>query len=38
MRDLIQTEILPSLKLAESDSQHQLLDSISLSNEYEPLQ
>jgi len=36
MRDLIQTEILPSLKLAESDSQHQLLDSISLGNNMNP--
>ena len=30
MRDLIQTEILPSLQLAESDNQHQILDGISL--------
>ncbi|MBD2730266.1 tubulin-like doman-containing protein [Nostoc sp. FACHB-892] len=36
MRDLIQTEILPSLNLSESDSQHQLLDSISLGNNMKP--
>ena len=36
IRDLIQTEILPSLHLAESDSQHQLLDSISLGNNMKP--
>ena len=30
MRDVIKTEILPSLKLAESENDHQLLDSISL--------
>ncbi|UUO14585.1 tubulin-like doman-containing protein [Dolichospermum heterosporum] len=36
MRDLIQTEILPSLNLAESDSQHQLLDSISLGDSMKP--
>jgi len=36
MRDLIQTEILPSLQLAESDSQHQLLDSISMGNNMKP--
>jgi len=36
MRDLIQTEILPSLQLAESDSEHQLLDSISLGNNMKP--
>ncbi|MDJ0897864.1 MAG: tubulin-like doman-containing protein [Xenococcus sp. MO_188.B8] len=36
IRDLIQTEILPSLQLAESDSQHQLLDSISMGNNMKP--
>ncbi|MBR8836317.1 MAG: hypothetical protein DSM106950_20420 [Stigonema ocellatum SAG 48.90 = DSM 106950] len=36
MRDLVQTEILPSLHLAESDSQHQLLDSVSLGNSMKP--
>lgn len=36
MRDLIQTEILPSLNLSESDSQNQLLDSISLGNNMKP--
>jgi len=36
MRDLIQTEILPSLQLAESDGEHQLLDSISLGNNMKP--
>lgn len=37
MRDLIQTEILPSLRLAESDQQHQMLDGISLGNNLKPL-
>jgi len=31
MRDVIKTEILPSLQLAESENQHQILNSISLS-------
>ncbi len=37
MRDLIQTEILPGLRLAESDNQHQLLDGVSLGNNLKPL-
>ncbi len=36
MRDLLQTEILPNLQLAESDTQHQMLDSISLGNNMKP--
>jgi hypothetical protein len=32
MRDVVKTEILPSLHLTESDKEHQLLDSISLSD------
>ncbi len=36
IRDLIQTEILPSLQLAESDNQHQLLDNISMGNNMKP--
>lgn len=37
MRDVIQTEILPNLQLAESDNQHQMLDSISVGNNLKPL-
>lgn len=36
MRDVIKTEILPSLKLAESENDHQLLDSISLGDNLKP--
>ncbi|MBD2101772.1 tubulin-like doman-containing protein [Leptolyngbya sp. FACHB-261] len=36
MRDVIKTEILPSLFLAESDHEHQLLDSISLGDNMKP--
>lgn len=36
MRDVIKTEILPSLRLAESDNEHQLLDSISLGDNMKP--
>ncbi len=36
MRDVIKTEILPSLSLAESESDHQLLDSISLGDNLKP--
>jgi hypothetical protein len=32
MRDVVKTEILPSLQLIESDKEHQILDSISLSD------
>lgn len=32
MRDVVKTEILPSLQLTESDKEHQILDSISLSD------
>ncbi|MEM9155442.1 MAG: tubulin-like doman-containing protein [Cyanobacteria bacterium P01_F01_bin.33] len=36
MRDLIKTEILPNLGLAESENDHQILDAISLSNNSNP--
>ena len=36
MRDVIKTEILPSLSLAESENDHQLLDSISLGDNLKP--
>ena len=36
MRDVIKTEILPDLRLAESDNAHQLLDSISLGDNMKP--
>ncbi len=36
MRDLIKTEILPGLRLAESDNEHQLLDSIGLGDNMKP--
>lgn len=36
MRDVIKTEILPNLKLAESEHDHQLLDSISLGDNSKP--
>lgn len=36
MRDVIKTEILPDLRLAESDNEHQLLDSISLGDNMKP--
>lgn len=36
MRDLIKTEILPGMRLAESDDEHQLLDSISLGDNMKP--
>ncbi len=36
MRDVIKTEILPSLKLAESEHDHQLLDSIGLGDNGKP--
>jgi hypothetical protein len=36
MRDLIKTEILPGLRLAESSNEHQLLDSISLGENMKP--
>ena len=36
MRDVIKTEILPSLNLAESENDHQLLDSISLGDNLKP--
>uniref|UniRef100_B8HTJ0 Tubulin-like protein n=1 Tax=Cyanothece sp. (strain PCC 7425 / ATCC 29141) TaxID=395961 RepID=B8HTJ0_CYAP4 len=36
MQDLIRTEILPSLNLAESSEQHQLLDSIALGDNNKP--
>ena len=36
MRDVIKTEILPGLRLAESDNEHQLLDSISLGDNMKP--
>ncbi|UFP95689.1 tubulin-like doman-containing protein [Gloeobacter morelensis MG652769] len=36
MRDLIRTEILPGLVLAESDNQHQLLDSIAMGDNAKP--
>ncbi len=36
MRDVIKTEILPSLRLAESDDDHQLLNSISLGDNMKP--
>ncbi|GAB4213890.1 MAG: tubulin-like doman-containing protein [Synechococcales cyanobacterium] len=36
MRDVIQTEILPKLVLAESDSQHQIVDSLSLGENSKP--
>ena len=36
MRDVIKTEILPSLRLAESDNEHQFLDSIGLGDNMKP--
>lgn len=36
MRDLIKTEVLPSLFLGESEHDHQLLDSISLGDNMKP--
>ncbi len=36
MRDLIKTEILPGMRLAESDNEHQFLDSISLGDNMKP--
>jgi hypothetical protein len=36
MRDVIKTEILPNLKLAESESDHQMIDSISLGDNMKP--
>ena len=36
MRDVIKTEILPGLRLAESDNEHQLLDSIGLGDNMKP--
>ena len=36
MRDVIKTEVLPSLNLAESENDHQLLDSISLGDNLKP--
>ena len=36
MRDVIKTEVLPSLALAESENDHQLLDSISLGDNLKP--
>jgi hypothetical protein len=36
MRDLIKTEILPGLRLAESSNEHQLLDGISLGENMKP--
>ncbi len=36
MRDVIKTEILPNLKLAESESDHQIIDSISLGDNMKP--
>ncbi|MBC8123422.1 MAG: tubulin-like doman-containing protein, partial [Gemmatimonadaceae bacterium] len=36
MRDVIKTEILPGLRLAESDNEHQFLDGISLGDNMKP--
>jgi len=36
MRDVIKTEILPNLRLAESENEHQLLNSISLGDNMKP--
>jgi hypothetical protein len=36
MRDVIKTEILPSLGLAESETNHQLLDSLSVGDNMKP--
>jgi hypothetical protein len=36
MRDVIKTEILPALRLAESSNEHQLLDSIGLGENMKP--
>ncbi|AGY56819.1 tubulin-like doman-containing protein [Gloeobacter kilaueensis] len=36
MRDLIKTEVLPGLMLAESDNQHQLLDSLAMGDNSKP--
>jgi Tubulin like len=36
MRDVIKTEILPSLSLAESENDHQIVDTISLGDNMKP--
>jgi hypothetical protein len=36
MRDIIQTEILPGLLLAESDNQHQIVDSLAMGTNAKP--
>ncbi|HEY9826677.1 MAG TPA: tubulin-like doman-containing protein, partial [Stenomitos sp.] len=36
MRDVIKTEILPNLKLAESENDHQIIDGISLGDNMKP--
>lgn len=36
MRDVIKSEILPNLKLAESENDHQIIDSISLGDNLKP--
>lgn len=36
MRDVIQTEILPGMLLAESENQHQILDSIAMGTNAKP--